>query len=38
MPNQSNNFVVNVADLEYILKQIKIAEATSQAYTPIAWC
>ena len=29
-----SNFVVNAADLAYILKQIKIAEATSAGYTP----
>jgi Ca2+-binding RTX toxin-like protein len=29
-----NNFVVNAADLAYILRQIKIAEASSIGYTP----
>ena len=28
------SFAVNIADLDYILKQIKIAEDTSEAYTP----
>ena len=28
------SFTVNIADLDYILKQIKIAEDTSEAYTP----
>src|SRR5687768_4543609 len=34
MPSKPNNFVVNVADLKHVLKQIKIAEATSLGYTP----
>ena len=34
MTGQPNNFVINAADLEYVLKQIKIAEATSAGYTP----
>ena len=29
-----SNFIVNTANLLYILKQIKIGEATSAAYTP----
>ena len=34
MPIKPSNFVINTADLAYILKQIKIAEATSLGYTP----
>ncbi|MCY7397713.1 MAG: hypothetical protein LH466_02590, partial [Sphingomonas bacterium] len=34
MPIKPKNFVVNAADLAYVLRQIKIAEATSAGYTP----
>ncbi|MCY7280103.1 MAG: hypothetical protein LH610_04260 [Sphingomonas bacterium] len=34
MPIKPNNFVINAADLAYMLRQIKIAEATSAGYTP----
>ena len=34
MPIKPNNFVINAADLAFILKQIKLAENTSAGYTP----
>ena len=34
MAIKPKNFVVNAADLAFILKQIKIAENTSAGYTP----
>ena len=34
MPTYTTAFTVNRADLEFILRQIQLAEATSLAYTP----
>ena len=34
MASYTTSFTVNKADFEFILKQIKIAEATSEGYTP----